>query len=372
MRVDALRLRDFRSYHRAEARLGAGLTVVHGANGTGKSNLLEALYFGCTGASPRTRNDRELVSFGAEATRVEVDVFDGPERHELAVAFGPGPDGGRPVKRMACDDAPLERLLDSPLRPLISAFFPDRLAVIKGAPSVRRAHLDHFVSACWPARSVTVREYGRVLAQRNALLAAIRAGRSSRASLETWDAELARAAVELMAARREAVDELAGRFAAGAAELGLAGAAGLAYRPRSRASSAPEFLTELEGRLGEDLQRGYSGYGPHRDDVAVQSDGRELRTFGSQGEQRLALLALLLAERALLAERRGSAPVMLLDDVMSELDGERRQRLVAGLVGTGQSVIATTDLDHVPGADDSETTRLLARGGALVQEALAA
>ncbi len=272
---------------------------------------------------------------------------------------------------MACDGAPLERLLDSPLRPLISAFFPDRLVVVKGPPSVRRAHLDHFVSACWPARSVTVREYGRVLAQRNALLAAIRAGRSSRASLETWDVELARAGVELMEARREAVAELAGRFASGAQELGLAGAASIAYRPRSRAATSEEFLAELDAHLGEDLRRGYSGHGPHRDDVALQRDGRELRVFGSQGEQRLALLALLLAERALLAERRGTPPVMLLDDVMSELDAERRERLVAGLAGTGQSVISTTDLDHVPGADDAATTRLLARDGALVQEELA-
>ncbi|HUA10371.1 MAG TPA: DNA replication and repair protein RecF [Solirubrobacteraceae bacterium] len=372
MRVDSLRLRDFRSYHRAEARLGEGLTVVHGPNGAGKSNLLEALYFGCTGASPRTRNDRELVAFGADATRVEVDVVDGDERHELTVAYGPGPDAGRSVKRMTADGAPLERLLDSPLRPLISAFFPDRLAVVKGAPSVRRAHLDHFVSACWPARSVTVRDYGRILAQRNALLAAIRAGRSSRSSLETWDQELARAAVALMAARREAADELAGRFAAHADELGLGGSASLDYRPRSRAATSAEFLSELHAHESEDMRRGFSSHGPHRDDLALKRDGRELRTFGSQGQQRLALLALLLAERTLLAERRGTPPVMLLDDVMSELDAERRERLVQGLAGAGQSVISTTDLDHVPAAAGHGTTRLLARDGTLVQEAVAA
>jgi DNA replication and repair protein RecF len=121
-----------------------------------------------------------------------------------------------------------------------------------------------------------------------------------------------------------------------------------------------------------DVQRGFSSHGPHRDELALLRDGRELRVYGSQGEQRLALLALLLAERALLARERGRTPLMLLDDVMSELDFERRRMLASELAGAGQSVIATTDLAHVPGAADANVTRLRICTGAILQEAIAA
>src|SRR5664280_648763 len=122
MRVLSVELRDFRTYSRAEATLGPGLTVVHGPNGAGKSKLREALYFGCTGGSPRTRNERELISFEASATRVSVRLLDREEPHELTVGYGTVPGTAQAIKRMACDGAPVERMLDVPVRPLISVF----------------------------------------------------------------------------------------------------------------------------------------------------------------------------------------------------------------------------------------------------------
>src|SRR6202047_211310 len=169
MRVVSVQMRDFRSYARAEARLGAGLTVVHGPNGAGKSNLLEALYFGCTGGSPRTGNERGAAPFGARAARVVVQLSDDDGAHELGVGFEPGQP-----KRMTSDGAPVERLLDVEARPLLSVFMPDRLELLKGSPALRRAHLDQVVAAIWPLRATDRREYSRVLAQRNALLAGIR------------------------------------------------------------------------------------------------------------------------------------------------------------------------------------------------------
>jgi DNA replication and repair protein RecF len=372
MRVLSVQLRDFRTYSRAEADLGPGLTVVHGPNGAGKSNLLEALYYGCAARSPRTRNERELVRFGAPATRVVVQCTDGARAHELSVGFGASDDSSRPVKRMTADGAPVERLLDVDFRPLLSVFLPDRLELIKGAPAVRRAHLDQVVTALWPLRADDRREYSRVLAQRNALLARIRAARASEVTLPAWDRELARAALTVRAHRAEAVALLAEPFEQRAALLGLSGQATLEYRPRSRAADEDQFVAELQARLPADLERGFSGHGPHRDELAIQRDGRELRVYGSQGEQRLALLALLLSERAVLAEQRRRTPLMLLDDVMSELDAERRELLAEELASGGQSVIATTDLAHVPGAGDPRVTRLRVSPGAILQEALAA
>ncbi len=158
-----------------------------------------------------------------------------------------------------------------------------------------------------------------------------------------------------------------------AAELGLDGDPQVAYRPRSRAQEAAGLAAELAERTDSDLERGFTGHGPHRDDLSTLREGRELRTYGSQGQQRLGLLALLLAEREALAATRAAPPLMLLDDVMSELDGVRRTALVEMLrSGDGQSVITTTDVDHVPGAREPGIVRLEVASGSLFQERLAA
>src|SRR5271156_2133292 len=225
LQVLSVAMRDFRTYARAGARIGAGLTVVHGPNGAGKSNLLEALYYGCTGRSPRTRNERELVRFGAHAARVVVRLSHASRTHELSVGFAtPEPGGGlppperggpslKPMKRMSADGAEVERLLDVEVRPLVSVFLPDRLELLKGPPASRRAHLDQVVAALWPLRADTRRQYSRVLAQRNALLARIRSGRASDSSLSSWDSELAAVALALSADRASAGDLLLQPFA---------------------------------------------------------------------------------------------------------------------------------------------------------------
>jgi DNA replication and repair protein RecF len=363
-----LRLRDFRSYASADVELGAGLTVVHGGNGAGKTNLVEALYFGCTGRSCRTSNEREVVRFDTTTMRVEVDLRDDEGRaHALAVGFSPGE-----AKRLQADGVSVERLVDVQARPLVCVFMPDRLELVKGPPALRRSHVDQVIAASWPARAATRRAYGRALAQRNALLAGIRAGRASRSSLPAWDAELARHGIELRADRAAVVDLLAPRFAALAAGLGLGPAAELRYKPRSRAADAAQLAAELAERTESDLDRGFTGHGPHRDDLALLRDERELRAYGSQGEQRLALLALLLAERETLAQTRGAVPLMILDDVMSELDADRRGLLSALLSQTGQSVVTTTDLAHVPGAEGAGVTRLAVAGGTVLRDPVAA
>ncbi len=366
--VQRLRVRDFRSYAAADVRPAPGLTVLHGPNGAGKTNLLEALYFGCTGRSCRTSDERQVVRFGAPACRVEIDTADRDGVHSLFVGFAPGE-----AKRFRVDGAPVERLADSPARPLVSVFLPDRLELVKGPPALRRAHLDQVVAALFPSRVATRRAYASALAQRNALVARIRSGRGSRSALPAWDRELARWGVALRADRAEAVAALRAPFAAAAGELGLAGEVALEERPRGRALDEEALAAELAESLGADLERGFTGRGPHRDDLALLRDARELRAYGSQGEQRLALLALLLAEREVLAGARGAAPLLLLDDVMSELDAGRRERLVARLRAGGQALVTTTDLAHVPGAEDASVARVRVEGGeARAEAALAA
>lgn len=364
MRVTRLTARDFRSYERAELRLGPSLTVIAGRNGAGKTNLLEALYFGCTGRSCRTANEREVVRFGAPLMRLELEAEDERGRHTVTVGFQPGEP-----KRLRADGVPVERLTDSAARPLVAVFLPDRLDLVLGAPSLRRAHLDQVVAALWPARAATRRDYAAALGQRNALLASVRAGRSGRGSLPAWDAALARHGVALMRDRAETADRLRERFARHAGALGLEGEPELAYRPRSGAETADALAAELAERVERDLERGFTGHGPHRDDLALRRDGRELRSYGSRGQVRLGLLALLLAEREELAAERGAPPLMLLDDVMSELDAARRRRLVEVLRESGQSVITATELAHVPGAEDPAVERVAIADGRVLQAA---
>lgn len=364
MRVTRLTLRNFRSYEAADVRLGPGLNVVSGRNGAGKTNLLEAFYFACTGRGCRTSNERELVRFGTAVTRLELTAQDDHATHTLTVGFEPGE-----AKRMTVDGAAVERLTDTRMRPLVSVFLPDRLELVTGAPALRRAHLDQVVAALWPARAGTRRAYGAALGQRNALLAGIRAGRASRASLPAWDAEVARHGIDLMEQRRETVERLRPVFVEHAAQLGLEEEPGVAYRPRSHAATPAALAAELAERVASDLERGFTGHGPHRDDLVLSRAGRDLRTYGSRGQQRLGLLSLLLAEGAALADERGAPPLLLLDDVMSELDASRRERLVTVLRARGQSVLTTTELAHVPGVEDPEVARLAVADGSVLQVA---
>jgi DNA replication and repair protein RecF len=368
MPVTRVSMRNFRSYEAATVELDPDLTVLTGPNGAGKTNLLEAVYYGCTGRSCRTTNDREVVKFGATATRVVVSFESSSGLHEVAVGFAPGE-----AKRMTVDGASIERLVDSSVRPLLSVFLPDRLGLIKGPPALRRSHLDRVVAALWPARGSLRRAYSETLAQRNALLLRIRAGRASRTSLTVWDAQLAEQALALMDGRRGAVERMTEDFRRMCGLLGLDGDPALHYRPGSRAGDAPTFVGELQERLEGDLERGFTGHGPHRDEMSLSRSGRELRTYGSQGQQRLALLALLLAEREVIGALRGDPPVLLLDDVMSELDGSRRTALVSLLRDQpGQALITATDLDQVPGAPSSAVNRLSVASGGLLQPARAA
>jgi DNA replication and repair protein RecF len=327
----------------ARIELRAGTLSLVGPNGAGKTNLLEALYFALTGRSFRTSDRRDLIPFGGSFARAEATIRDddGIERHLLAsVSRSEG-------RRHLLDGSPADPATLARNRPPVAVFSPDRLSLIKGAPGERRAHLDGFIAARWPSRSELRRRFGQALAQRNALLSQLAGGRGNPTQLDAWDASLAELAASLVAARAEAVAELSGPFATAAAELGLEGGGEVEYAPRA-AGSAEEIRSGLGERREADLRLGRTSWGPHLDEVKFNGAGRSLRRYGSQGQQRAALLALIFAERDVLLEARRVVPLLLLDDVMSELDPERRERLVARLGSAGQAVITAADEDSLP------------------------
>jgi DNA replication and repair protein RecF len=363
--VHRLHARGFRNLEDAELELADGITLIVGPNGAGKTNLLEALHFGLTGTSWRTANEREMIRFGSPLARVIVGLEEGGERRELVASLARG-DG----KHRRLDGNRIGSW-DQVGRPPAGVFAPDRLALVKGAPGARRAHLDRFVGALWPARAELGRRFGRALAQRNALLGRVRAGAAPQPALDAWDLELAVEGIALIEARREAVERLAPAFARLAEGLGLGGGAELRYAPRSAAEGAERLAGELRERRAGDLERGYTGHGPHLDELEISLEARSLRRYGSQGEQRSALLALLFAEREALLEARRAPPVMLLDDVMSELDAARRQLLAELLVGEGQALITATDSEQLP-LRSEHTREVAVRGGRLAHLVLAA
>lgn len=349
MLVTAVEARPLRSLDRVRVELGPGIVSLTGPNGAGKTNFLEALYFALTGRSFRTGDRRDLIPFGGSFARAEATVRDedGIERRLLA-SISRAEGRRHLLDGSAADPAALARS-----RPPVAVFSPDRLALVKGPPAERRAHVDGFLAARWPSRGDLRQRFGQTLAQRNALVARLAAGHGAAGELDAWDATLADAAAALIAARAEATAELSEPFTDAADELGLDGEGTIEYAPRAE-GDAEAICVGLGERREADLRLGRSSWGPHLDEVKLSIDGRSLRRYGSQGQQRAALLALLFAEREALRQARRVAPLLLLDDVMSELDPGRRERLVERLGGGGQTLITAADQDSLPlGARES-------------------
>lgn len=304
-----------------------------GPNGAGKTNLLESLHLAAQGFSPRTRSDAQLIRFGESGARVAVEGDHGgsPVSVEVTLRLGE-------ARRARLNGAPLRAAEELRSRLPTLVFTPDRLAIVKGGPAVRRAYFDRSLARLLPARAAGPTEYAAALAQRNGALRRVAGGYSSRDALEPWTGRVAELGAELVAARRELIELLTPAFAEAAEELQLGGGA-------LRYEGEPPSRDELERRLDQDLARGSTSLGPHLHDVAITAGDRDLRAFGSQGEQRLAVLSLLLAEADLLTQRGPAGPLLLLDDVLSELDPDRRAILAEHLrrKGTQAFLTATTD-----------------------------
>ena len=360
--IASLALRNFRNFERLELQLPAEGFVIVGENGQGKTNLLESAYYLSLLRSARGARDTDVVRFGADGFHIDARVCV-PEARAIAVGFE---RAGR-KKRVRRDGAVVERLSDA-LGVLPAVMFsPADVDLIAGAPSARRRFLDIMLALSSRGYLQALQSYRGALERRNAAIRdAMRRGPA--AAIDVWEPALATHGAALIRSRRVWTMQVAERFAERCAAIGERGTVDIRYATNvnANAESVEQALAEeLAARRDSDLRLGLTQPGPHRDDLVIRLDGRDLRTFGSAGQQRTAAIALRTLESETIRDARGASPVFLLDDPFAELDLRRAQRVLAllGEIGLGQTLLAVPRDSDIP----PELTRLprfrVANGG---------
>ena len=351
--LERLSLVDFRAYSALEAVFGPGPQLIWGPNAAGKTSLLEAIVLTAWGRSHRTSTDSELIRFGQPFARVEAGTG-GPLHPERVLDVALVAEGAGQRKRVKVNGVPRRASgLLGVLR--IVLFAPEEMLLVAGSPSLRRTAIDQLAGQRTAAHLRNLVTYGRALQQRNGLLRAIREEQAARDELRFWDTALIETGGDIVAERLRALEDLGPPLARAHAEIAPeeTGGAGLTIR---YSTNAPTLGAEtprdaLARRLVEtaekELWNGTTLVGPHRDDLLFELDGRDLAGFGSRGQQRTAILALKLAELDLLTELDGRPPLLLLDDVFSELDPARRAHLVRRIAGLPQAFVTTTALEDL-------------------------
>ncbi len=400
MHLKHISLTNFRLYARLEASLPAGPLLLVGANAQGKTSLLEAVFFLATGQSHHAAADRQLIHFLALSEPqpfarlvAEVETQRETLRIEIRLVREPGAGADGRLRKEVLINGVKKRVGDLAGRVQAVLFLPQDLGIVEGAPADRRRYLDLALGQVDPAYHAALSEYAKVLPQRNALLKQLQERGGSPDQLEFWDDKLCELAGTLMAARLAALAEL--EALAGPLHRDLtAGAEGLrlAYHPAFDLAAAPDgqlglplqvpvhqvgvSAAEIEGRLraklrasrAEEIARGLTLSGPHRDELRFIANGLDVGLYGSRGQARTAVLALKLAETAWMRARAGEWPILLLDEVLAELDVNRRRDLLRRLDRADQCLMTTTDRDLFPEEFQTRAAIWTVQNGRLVTE----
>ncbi len=363
MWIQRLTLSNFRNYRAQELTLAKGLSLLLGGNAQGKSNLLEAAFLLATTRSSRAQTEGELIHWDAlsdpqPVARVaaRIERRDGPIDIEVIVAGRPqGTERARvpASKRLRVNGVP-RRQADVVGQLTAVLFSTDDMKLISGSPSERRRYLDVMLSQLQPAYMVALQRYGKVVSQRNALLRRIQSGEAGADELDFWDDELAGHGATLIGERAQAVEALAGHAREAHRQLsGNAEELAIAYAPRiegwtgERSGELVAALRQaLESGRQRDIGAGVTLTGPHRDDLIIMLNGVAAASFASRGQERTAALALRLAEARYMADCKDDLPVVLLDDVLSELDEDRRRAVLSSLGEWDQILITSADGDR--------------------------
>ncbi|AKM82259.1 TPA: DNA replication and repair protein RecF [Candidatus Berkelbacteria bacterium] len=342
MKITSLKLENFRSWPEYHLDL-TDITILIGKNGVGKTNVLESLWFLSSSRSWRTREEIELVNWGKEYTRISAKIEVENTPHDLELFFSKGSPNVKPGKQLKIDGVK-KRLIEI-VGGLPSVLFsPETIDLVSGAPGARRKFLDILLSQTDRHYVLDLIEYGKVTKERNKLLLRLKMKRAKPDELDFWDKKLVELGTRIIKQRLEAIkffnkylSETYHKIANSDEELKIK------YHP---SVDEDRFMDILVAGRERDIEQSATNYGPHRDDFGVYLGGRNIASFGSRGEYRSVVLSLKILELKFLEEKRGEKPILLLDDIFSELDSERRMHL-AKIVQDQQTIITTTDIDHI-------------------------
>ncbi len=341
MYVKSLTIKDFRNYVMQRVELSPSLNVFTGKNAAGKTNLLEAVYVLGIGKSPKTVSEREVVRFNENASYVKGEIVKKYSKHTIDLYIDKAEK-----KRVAVDGLPIKKLGELMGVLGVVYFSPDELGLIKNSPSVRRKFMDVALSQQSRTYYYTLGKYSKTLLQRNKLLKS--GGDSLRQTLDIWDEQIAKEGALIIEKRREFLSGLTAIASKIHADVSLGDSLELSYETQTEGESTEQIreniLLGLKNNRERDIYLGYTSVGPHRDDICVTTNGLDTRKFASQGQQRTAALSLKLSELEMFKQATGEYPVLLLDDVLSELDESRQVKLLEATKNV-QTLLTCTHFD---------------------------
>jgi len=344
MILKELKLKNFRTYRELSLSLNQNV-LIFGNNTEGKTNLLEAVYLLSLGRSFRAK-EKDMVLWEEDYFRIEGHLKTNDEKLRLEYIFEPNIGRGRKTVKINGVKKPTTALLEG-LR--VVFFSPDELDIFFGFPSARRRYLNVLLSQTAKGYALEINKYGTVLTQRNQLLKMIAKGRAKENELEIWDGKLAEHGAKIMAEREAIIERINKSLKEAYRLIGKNDSLSVHYLPSLKGSNDiwASFIEKLLANRNIDIASGVTNHGPHRDDLVVLLAGNDISAFGSRGERRSAVLALKVAEKEVIFNQIGDQPLLLLDDVFSELDQHRRGAL-SQVLKDQQTIITTTDLDHFP------------------------
>jgi len=352
MYIKSLVVENFRNYKKQELKLSPGTNVFFGNNAQGKTNILEACYLFSHGRSHRAKSDTELIKFGEKLFTLNAVFTDSVREHNAVIRINA--EGKKMIK---VNNVPVTKLSQLMSYLNVVMFAPDDLELIKGSPSVRRRFIDEAISQLYPNYLVNLINYNKTLMQKNALLKNLRlSGVRNDATLSVWNEQLAGYGAVIQKYRSEFIEKMAEISEKIHCQI-TKEIFKLYYTPNINCgiidNIKEEFLKKLESVQEREIDMGSAQYGIQRDDFKITVNDRDVKVYGSQGQQRTCVLTLKLAETEYIESIKGEFPVLLLDDIMSELDINRRLYLAEKITGK-QVLITCTDVDTLKSGSDTK------------------
>ena len=336
MKISSLSLKNFRNYKSLSLSFDPNINSLCGSNAQGKTNLIEAIFFACIGKSFRTSKEKQMIRWGEESAKIALVAGNGIREKKIEVVLQTG------QKKMVKMDGLVIRRIGDVLGEVPIVFFsPDELKLVKDAPEERRRFMNIDISQTNKRYFYLLSRYDKILDNRNKLLKTTKDFEVLKETVVIWDKALAAAGLKIIEEREKFITaispyaEKAHEYISGGEKLKLE------YK-KPEVKTEEEYLKKLSRNIEKDFKFGYTTFGPHRDDIDIYLNGEEVKAFGSQGQQRTAALSLKLAELEIIKNQTGEYPVLILDDVFSELDATRRKRLIK-FTSRCQTFITTTD-----------------------------